>query len=87
MAVSDDAVAVGDTVHTPDGKGKIASISDRYVDVTLESGEKRVFGHRDIYADEKMQTPKVVNPPTPEPAAPAEPSSAGAPNPTAPEAQ
>lgn len=65
MAEAPKALATGDSVHTPDGKGVVTAIGDRYVDVNLENGQKAIFSHRDIYLDEKLETPATVTPVAP----------------------
>ena len=63
--VSDNAIAVKDTVYTPDGKGVVTEMNDRYVSVTLEGGRLCMFPHRDIYRDEKLEQRAIVKPPSP----------------------
>lgn len=68
MAEKNDVIEVGDTVHTPDGEGKVTGIDSRYVSVDLENGSKANFAHREVYEDEKLSIPSSIKSPEPKPA-------------------
>lgn len=59
------AIEVGDSVHTPDGEGKIKAISDRYV--TVDHGDHvSMFSPREIFLDAKLEIPAPNAPPAPQ---------------------
>lgn len=64
MSESDNAIKIGSEVYTPDGKGTVTLINDRYVFVDLESKLKASYGWRDIFTDDLLTKPGNIVPPS-----------------------